>query len=555
MSTDPTLANAVTTKPEQTAGPTDGSRVFTRQSSGLVRELGIPTSVGVALGSVIVISTFINFYAGLTGFTKADMILPLLVAAAIWTVALFAYRYLIEAMPRDGGEYLFLSRVVSPVAGAMVGIGMVVFFAYQLSAVAHYAAQWTPFMLTTLGDAFSSSSVANAANNVTGHTAILLIGVGTLLVCAVGAFLPVRQLGRLLIFLVALQALAFVVLGVLLIDHSHADFVAAFARFSHHPNAYSSVITAASQAGIPLGTSFIAMLGLIPVMVLNFNGSLYSYYMGGELRRPTRTYSWASAISIGVLVVLWLGIWLLMRHTIGLHFMQAQSNLGNSDATQYGKISTLEANAGGLGYGVVLSGDPVTKILLGTAIPLSSAATVIVFIAVLARVLFALAFDRLLPIQVAKVSARNHAPTVAIIIALLGGLAFTVVTTYVDLTNIVANLALFYALILLAGAIACTFLPLRRPDLVLRPGETDVPRWGPVPRATLVGGATALLAALTVVLIITNASVFGALTVASITSLIVIFLSGPVIYAIARTVRRRQGSIDLNLAFRQLPPE
>src|ERR1700683_4929374 len=221
MPTDPSLSNTVATGPDQASRLAEGSGVFTRRSSGLVRDLGIPTSVGVALGSVIVISTFINFYAGLTGFTRADMILPLLVAAAIWVVALFAYRYLIQAMPRDGGEYLFLSRVISPAAGAMVGIGMVVFFAYQLSATAHYAAQWTPFMLTTLGDAFSSSSIANAANNVTGHTAILLIGVGTLLVSTLGAFLPVRKLGRLLVFLVALRALAFVVLGVLLIDHSH----------------------------------------------------------------------------------------------------------------------------------------------------------------------------------------------------------------------------------------------------------------------------------------------------------------------------------------------
>ena len=75
-------------------------------------------------------------------------------------------------------------------------------------------------------------------------------------------------------------------------------------------------------------------------MVLNYNGVLYSYYVGGELRRPGRTYLYASAISIGVLVVLWVGVWALLRRTAGLHFMQAQANLGVDNPTAYAKITT-----------------------------------------------------------------------------------------------------------------------------------------------------------------------------------------------------------------------
>ena len=52
---------------------------------------------------------------------------------------------------------------------------------------------------------------------------------------------------------------------------------------------------------------WLIVLAIIPFMVLNYNGVLYSYYVGRELRRPGRTYLYASAISIGVLVVLWVG--------------------------------------------------------------------------------------------------------------------------------------------------------------------------------------------------------------------------------------------------------
>jgi hypothetical protein len=46
--------------------------LFTRQSSGLVRELGILAATGIALASVALPDTFINFNAGLTSFNQVD---------------------------------------------------------------------------------------------------------------------------------------------------------------------------------------------------------------------------------------------------------------------------------------------------------------------------------------------------------------------------------------------------------------------------------------------------------------------------------------------------
>ena len=130
-------------RPTTAAGRSDGG-LFTRQASGLVRELGVPAAVGISLASVAVVNTFINFNAGLTDFSKSEMYLPLLAAAFIWLVAMFAYRHLLEAIPRAGGEYVYLSRIVSPVAGSMAGIGIAVVFTYVLAANAHFAATFTP---------------------------------------------------------------------------------------------------------------------------------------------------------------------------------------------------------------------------------------------------------------------------------------------------------------------------------------------------------------------------------------------------------------------------
>src|SRR4030088_3298898 len=133
--------------------PATGSGLFTRQSSGLVRELGIPAATAISLASVAVVNTFINFNRGVGVFDMADMTLPLLLGAGIWLVAMFAYKYLLEASPRAGGEYVYVSRISSPALGAMFGIGICIAFTYILAANANFTAQSFPYLLTSLGAA------------------------------------------------------------------------------------------------------------------------------------------------------------------------------------------------------------------------------------------------------------------------------------------------------------------------------------------------------------------------------------------------------------------
>src|SRR5579859_4781625 len=419
----------------KTAGA-PSTRLFVRQTSGLVRELGIPAATGISLASVAVVNTFINFNAGLTQFTKSDMYLPLIAAAIIWLVAMFAYRYLLRAVPRAGGEYVYLSRIVSPVAGSVAGLGIAVVFTYVLSTNAHFAAQFTPFMLSGLGSAFHSTALANAGNHLTSNIAIAWLSVAVMLIVAALSLFSLKIVARIIFWLIALQVVAFVVLIGMLAFGSHADFTSALATYSNHPGAFQDIINAAKSNGVVFGTSIASGVAIIPFMVLNYNGVLYSYYVGGELRRPGRTYLYASAISIGVLVVLWVGVWALLRARVGLTFMQAQANLGAGDPTAYGKITSLNSVSGGLGYGIILTSNPVIKVLLAVAVPLTEIAVNLAFVTVTTRVLFAQAFDRLLPVRVAEVGERNHAPNIAIAIVLVIGAAFCLVTSFVNLSNI-----------------------------------------------------------------------------------------------------------------------
>ncbi len=560
MADTPTMNRGAATGPR----PAQSSSLFTRQSSGLVRELGIPAATGIALASVAVVNTFINFYGGLLNFSKVDMVLPLLLGAFIWFIAMFAYRYLLQAIPRAGGEYIYMSRIIHPAVGTMVGIACAVGFSYTLAANANFAANYVPLALNALGLAFGSSGISSAGANMANTTqciqvtcapGLVIFAVLFLVVVGLASIFSLRRIAQFILALVIFQVLAFIILGFLFATHSHQDFVNALGSFSGHSNAYQAVIDLAKHDNIALGVDLGASVLVVPFMVLNYNGVLYSYYVGGELKRPGRTYIWASLISLGLLIVVWVGVWILMVNTIGLDFMQAQAQAGTTDAAGYGAITSLQANAGGLGYGLVLSSDPITKIFIGLAVPAAELAVDLAFVAVVTRVMFALAFDRILPIGLAKISERSQSPINAVIVAVAISIIFTIGGSILNIAAISANLALFFALVLLAGSVSALVLPFRRPDLIKNPATNDVDRIAGIPAAAVWGALSTLGALFTVGVIIAKPNVFGAFSAVSVGSLVVIFFSGPVIYFIVRQRRLQSSSIDMDLAMRELPPE
>jgi len=256
-----------------------------------------------------------------------------------------------------------------------------------------------------------------------------------------------------------------------------------------------------------------------------------------------------------VLVVLWVGVWAILRARAGLTFMQAQANLGVINPTAYGKITSLSSVAGGLGYGMILSPDPITKILFATAVPFAELAVNLAFLTVTTRVLFAQAFDRLLPVSVAKIGERNHAPNNAIGIVVIVGIGFCFLTSLVALGSIVALQSLFFALILLAGGVAALFLPLRRADLIDTSAMSEAQRKGFLRQIAWIGGATTVLALFTVYELVAHSSVYGKFSWESILTLVIVLGAGPVIYVIARSVRKQRDSLDLAMAMHELPPE
>jgi len=101
-----------------TSSVPEASGLFVRRSSGLIREFRpsdvfVFNTLGYALGLVLmVVPTFI---AALWPEQNVLLVVTIGTALTIFNAAM--YGYLAGVMPRSGGDYVYLSRVIHPSAG------------------------------------------------------------------------------------------------------------------------------------------------------------------------------------------------------------------------------------------------------------------------------------------------------------------------------------------------------------------------------------------------------------------------------------------------------
>jgi len=97
------------------------SEVFVRKSSGLVREVGL---IGGALFNFSNTAPFLAAGQMLPYFiiwaNGGNLILGLLIGTIAGMLMNSVYAHFTSAMPRSGGEYMFLGRTLSPTLGFLV---------------------------------------------------------------------------------------------------------------------------------------------------------------------------------------------------------------------------------------------------------------------------------------------------------------------------------------------------------------------------------------------------------------------------------------------------
>jgi amino acid transporter len=169
------------------------------------------------------------------------------------------------------------------------------------------------------------------------------------------------------------------------------------------------------------------------------------------------------------------------------------------------------------------------------------------------RVIFAAAFDRVLPDRAAEVSEKRRVPFYSLILMLLPAVGLAALyaynTTFVTYT---LDATLVIAVTYLFSAIAVVILPLRKPDLWFASPASKVKLFG-VPIVPVSGVITIALLVFNLYEWLSN-GLYGSNHGGSLIYMGSMYVLAIVIYVGARIIRNRQG-IDLSLINKEIPVE
>ena len=167
------------------------------------------------------------------------------------------------------------------------------------------------------------------------------------------------------------------------------------------------------------------------------------------------------------------------------------------------------------------------------------------------RMIFAAAFDRVLPDHAAQVSERRAVPIIALLYIMVPAIVVSVIYAYsADFRALTLDATLVIAVTFLGSAVAATILPWYKPKIFDN---------SPVAHLKLVvsgaGLITSIILAWTVILWLKDPLYgIGVGNTNSIIFLGVVYGAAAILYVVARVVRRRQG-VDLDAIHSEIPAE
>ena len=546
---------------------TPSSSLYVRQSSGLVREASVVDAIifnAVFSAPVGATLAFGIFYA-LGSFPGADIVQALLIAFVVNIPVVIMMSMMASAMPRTGGDYVWISRILHPSVAVFSN------FAAAVSALIGAAFWARSFAVLALGPALAvlgavtqNSALINAGNAVSGSDATgqwWTFGLGLLLIVilaiamSAGTKTSFRVQNVCWIIATVGTFLAFIALLI----SSNQSFIAnfnAFAQpFTHSVNSFQAIQDAAAKTGFVFlgGHQFSSTLPLIAIIMTFMMWNWWSVYIAGELKSAGNLRRQLS-IMIGALV--WDSLFMIIGVLLLYH----------SATEQF--IASINALAGTPGY--LLPVAPFYNLMASIAANNSVFALLIAVSFIFwnlpamfpntfmpVRTIFAWSFDRILPSRLSDVNERTRAPIPAIIVASIivaGILAWSVLSS--SFFTLLSMGVLAGVITILCVSVSAIAFPFRRPDLFRNsPANTRI---AGIPLLPIVA-VLSIAVMIGLAYLVLSYQQFGIATpqlgpLPGFIFMGALIVIGLVIFFVARFVRARQG-INLDLIYSELPPE
>ena len=374
-------------------------QLFARKSSGLIREFGVFDTlafnvIGYALGLVLAVTPF---FAG-WGFPGANIFLILIVGTVFALFNGMVYSLLAGAMPRSGGEYVYIGRVIHPSIGFMANWG---FTWSQYLGIGIYTL-WTvnyglAVSFATLGHAFGSQALLNAGLYVQRPWPSFILGTLLLISVVVVQLAGTRFLRRFLDLFFVIAMIGTIITLVVFLGSSRDEFIASFNAFMSSTakldDAYNAIIQLAKDNGwTPVEQTFGAVLLALPLGYWVYIGFTYSAYVGGEVKEPQKTQTYAIIGSLILGFVVYMAVMGAYYAVVGTEFNNAAAYLEKTTVNPLPVAGVLNFFAG------LLTTNPLMLILMDISFFLWNYLLLFVMVTICVRNMFAWSFDQIMPI-------------------------------------------------------------------------------------------------------------------------------------------------------------
>ena len=536
-------------------------QVFTRRASGLVRVMSPYSAFAYNVLNIGVIFPWV-YITTIALYPNANVWLGIIITGLFTAFLAVVYAGLASAMPRTGGDYVFQSRTLRPWLGFAIVSTMIITFFLQWQALAGWlvAVLGLSPMFLGLGITMDSPTFINWG-------LWFASPVGAMVTTMVSSTIAALVLIKSFRWFVKIQwvmwygfLLSFALMVVLFFLTPTSVFQARFDRatqliYGSTGLTYSQILS--SYFTPTTAAAWVSTLLVAPVALTSLGWVGYAQEQAGEIQ-GAQSLKNQMFINVGgglFSTVLMALLAFAMVQTVGQDWLSGASAgwLAVAPNMIYPWFSNLA---------MMLTDNPIILFLLIIGILLNALQIAFNVIVGWTRVAVAMSIDGALPKAVSHVSPRTHTPVTAhVIFLVLGGFVYAYIynlvpgyTTYTLAVTAVATV--MYIGTSLGGAI----FPKTRRELY-RTSPISKYKIGPIPIITICGAVSIIFSAWMFYYFMTNALFVGVdlrtglLTGANtfLLVLIAIFVGWTVYYFVRRAYLRRVG-IDLELAYKEVPP-
>jgi APA family basic amino acid/polyamine antiporter len=530
--------------------------LFLRKATGLVRGWSVRDSLIYAcLATNFVTLGIYEFTFAGPAFPKGQLITAVIIGGIWVSFLVVAYSGLVVTIPRAGGDYVWQTRILGSGVGFVMAATGWWFILWLWAPI--YGNILSVQLFEPLWATLKWTWPAGGAAWFGTHNGIFIVTLITIALAGVLVSIGMAGYAKVQRWCFIGGLIGFAVVVILLLFNSHASFVSSFNLEAHKyfgvNNAYAATNRAAAKAGYttsplgfgPLGPTMLLVPALMFFLLWpNWGTTLY-----GEVRGASDFKRVFAGMFFGLwtTVVLTVVFLLLIDKTVGWGFYQNLNSLDYNATPQFGIWPYPFMFAGWLVHNTAF------QVVLILVLSLWFFGWVGTLFLSSTRVIFAAAFDRVLPDRAAEVSEKRRVPVASLLLMLLPAVGLAALYAYNStFASYTLDATLVIAVTYLFSAIAVVILPWRKPDLWFASPASKIKLFG-VPVVPVSVVITIGLLGFNLYEWLSN-DLYFVNKPSSLVYMGAMYVLAILIYVGARIVRNRQG-IDLSLINKEIPVE